>query len=886
MRGSRWLLPLFAAAGFSCWGQTPITLPTSCGAFGSTGSAQTRTFTVNPGQAVSYPLSFTVPGQATSIGQIIWRLTDPSGNFRLSSTTTATTTLSGQATVAVMLSVTVSYLIGGEISCNGSLSVTLTVTKPSIQIVSPLLFTACAPRDVPVVISGSGFQPTVAKVYFGNSPSNYEEVPATPGLQGSDTRLDRLLRTGLTSKYPSSANNQTFFVVSNDPTLQVTSEPFYVTVRQTPRIDSLSPQAVTGTFRTIAVTGANFTADTILILVSSRDNRLYTPPVQGLNANGTGFTIPLDENTYQTQGPFTGRVVNRENGNPFNPNDPTPSYYSESCSPSRQLNSPSPAIGAPTGVTLSVSSATACGPLFNLDVTAAGIVTTLGQPRLQLNGTVSSVSYTNNRFTVPISTSQLGSAAGSLAFSVANQVATNQFSAAATSNLTILAPPTITGIPAVSATGTNQSITLGVSNLAPTTRIVMQRTGQADTVLTEVSRTTDSVTVTVPGTATGTASTNAVRLIAVNADGANSNALVVTAPPAGCPTPTNLMVQPPGTGAISQLIPNSEFAGRTTDLTVRVLGSNFRTGATVQFNQETPLTGTLVNGGELQVTLPVARFSTTGTIQVRVQNTGGEAVTGTLPFTITAPRTPTFTLAATPATTTSPAVQPTLALTQSNFSERPLTAVFTLEFQPDGATGVTTWPANVAPLFPNNSRTVTVTIPTTGGTVTLPNNGQFSLPFAAGVVTARLTALTVQGTQVSVLPATAVTATTTLSPAAPAVETTVAPLFNRPTPTGNYQVDLNTISNTLNLTSILLRFDVAAGTRVDGSTSFTFDRNNSADLFNRIAQFCRDNLTTGGQFRLVFPLTISSGDATSISAVTVQFTNSAGQSSETRIARQ
>ena len=290
--------------------------------------------------------------------------------------------------------------------------------------------------------------------------------------------------------------------------------------------------------------------------------------------------------------------------------------------------------------------------------------------------------------------------------------------------------------------------------------------------------------------------------------------------------------------------------------------------------------------GELQLTLSAARFSSVGPIQIRVQNTDDASPSAVQTFDVTRPRTPAFTLAATPAMTTSPAVQPTLALTQSNFSERPLTAMFTLEFQPDGATGVTTWPANVAPLFPNNSRTVTVTIPTTGGTVTLPNNGQFSLPFAAGVATARLTSLTVQGTQVSVMPATALTATATLSPAAPAVESTVAPLFNRPTPTGNYQVDLNTISNTLNLTSILLRFDVAPGTRVDGSTSFTFDRNNSADLFNRIAQFCRDNLTTGGQFRLVFPLTISSGDATSISAVTVQFTNSAGQSSETRIARQ
>jgi len=871
--------------------------------------------TVAAGQQEFRDLTLQIPAPFTSQGRTIlnpqgsamWSVAQsgqtpsPVGQLSIapansapSSTTRLTMRFPTVGTVDVI--VTLNYVLAarpnfdeGSVSCNSRQGIRVTIrnNKPTITEVSPAQFTACTPNDIRVTVSGTGFLSTVAKLYFGNRADNYAEV--LPVVESSETRLVRTLRSSVLQAYPGAVNSPNFFVVSNDPSGQVaadlTSDPFYnFTVRPTPRLTGFNPQSVAGGNRTILATGENFTSDTRLILVSTRDGRIERP--QALNISGNGFSFFLDEQRLANGGPFTARVVNEEPTNIINPLNVPASYYPDSCSPPQTLNSVIQAIGGPTSVTLSVNSATACGPPFSLNVTAAGVVTTAGQPRLQLNGVASNVSYTSNQFTVPITTSQLGSTAGSLAFSVANLLAPNQFSAAATSNLTIVAPPTITSVPAVSSNGTNQSIAVGVSNLVPTTRILLQRTGQADTVLMETGRTANTVTVTVPGGATGMASPNALRLTAVNADGANPNGSTATATAAGCPAAVNLAVQAQAGAAISQLMPTTELVGRTTDLTVRVLGNNFRTGATVQFNQETPIAGTLVNGGELQVTLPVARFSTTGTIQVRVQNTGGEAVTGTLPFTITAPRTPTFALAATPTTTTSPAVQPTLALTQSNFSERPLTAVFTLEFQPDGATGVSTWPANVAPLFPNNSRTVTVTIPTTGGTVTLPNNGQFSLPFAAGVATARLTSLTVQGTQVSVLPATAVTATTTLSPAAPAVETTVAPLFNRPTPTGNYQVDLNTISNTLSLTSILLRFEVVAGTRVDGNTSFTFDRNNSADLINRIAEFCRTNLATGGQFRLVFPLTISSGDATSITAVNVQFTNSAGQSSETRIARQ
>ena len=116
---------------------------------------------------------------------------------------------------------------------------------------------------------------------------------------------------------------------------------------------------------------------------------------------------------------------------------------------------------------------------------------------------------------------------------------------------------------------------------------------------------------------------------------------------------------------------------------------------------------------------------------------------------------------------------------------------------------------------------------------------------------------------------------------------TLLPSSNFILPSGStdYVIDFNAVSTPLNLVSINLRFNVVPGTNVDGATSFTFDRGNNAALFDRLSAFFRQNLATGGQFRLQIPLAVSSGETSAIQSVTIRLGNSVGESTETTIPR-
>ena len=887
----QWIV-LGGVAAMSCWGQSSIVVPISCGSLTSGGSTAPQV-NLRAGQSVTYGVTFNNPSQYANLTPFGFRGSASSaGAAALSASSFQpengrfsnwSLTYGSGGTATVTVSVAYSVLVGSEITvgCSGSLPIPVTViSRPSISTVNPNVFTVCGP-DVSVTVVGTGFSPG-ARVFFGYAGLSTVELTAQP-LNTSFTALSARLTRDALSRFPSQAGLAPAFIVTNpndtDPSLPYTD----VQVRPTPRLDSLTAaSAASGAFRTLTATGTNFTQDTVLVLLD-RNNGVRQVVIQNLTTRS--FTTSLGEDTYRTLGPFTARVLNNESGNPVNLSNPTPSYYLDTCSP--PLTLPGLQIGAPTSVTLAPARATACGPSFALTVTAADVITTFGAPRLQIGNTTTADAYTNARFSPSIPSAQLGTGLGSLTVGVANQIAANQFSANATATLAIAAPPLIgTPQPAqLLANGTAQAVTLPVQNLTPQTRIVLRRTNQPDLQLaTTPAAGGTSVTVTIPAAATGAGSTG-VQLLALNADDANPNGAVPSLG-AGCPQLVALALGAPPSASLSQLVPNSEIVGRGSDLTVRVIGGNFRQGVRLIVNQEAPVTAQLTSANEVQLTLAAARFNALGNIQVRVQNLDDAAASAAQTFTVVAPRAPTVTLTATPAAPASPAEQPRLTLAQSAFSERALNAVFTLEFQPDASTGLTTWPANLAPLFPGNSRTVSVAIPTTGSTIALPNNGQFSLPFAAGVVTARLTALTVQGTTVSVLPSPAPSVAVPVRAVAPAVDTGAPPLFSRPAGATDYSIDFNLTSTPLNLTSITLRFSLAAGTTVEGATSFTFDNTNARELFTRISDFFRANLSTGGQCRLRVPLTITSGEATAIQSVTVQMANSVGPSTEVTINRQ
>ena len=895
----RWLLgALFTSL---CAGQSPpVTVATSCGS--STGSGFSTpnnaiSITIRAGVRESLPVTFTnspqYPASQNTPARIQWAASAGSGSppvfelgvapFDQRDSVLALNFASGGAS-NVTLSVRY-VLFGGEVSCSGSVVMVVTIAaQPAISSVNPSSFTLCGP-DFVATVTGNGFDSRSLRVAYGYRGSTTD----VQVLNATSTLVEIRLTRDLILRYPPTTSQGPVLIVYGGAAAgatPVSSAPYTAfTVRQTPWIETIVAAATpAGAFRVLTITGVNFVAETQLILTNGRGD-IRLPVIQ--NRTSASFQAFLGEDTYQTAGPFLARVVNSESGNPLSAANVAGSYYLDSCSPPRPLAG-GVVVGAPSSLTLTPSSATACGPGFSLGVTGANIVTTIGPPRLQVAGvTVVGSSFANGRFTTAIAASQAGPLAGSLTIAVANQTAPNQYSSNAEAALVIKAAPLLSNPePAqLAPNGLAQTVVLATRNFTDQTRLALRRVGLGDFPVEILTRTANSVNVRIPGQATASA-TPATQLYAVNADEANpSGELPATG--AGCPQPVVLpIVAFPG-AAISRLEPAREFAGRLEPLTVSIEGTNFRAGARIFVGQDPAVAGELRSAQEMRVTLPASRFNNLGAVSIRVQNPDDVAPSLVSNFEVVAPRTPALVLSASPASPASPTEQPRLTLTQSNNSERPLNATITLSFEPDASTGVAAWPDTLPPFFaaPANSRTLSLTLPMQGNSVELPNLGLFRLPFVAGIVTARLTALTVPGTTVSVMPASAITATVNVRASAPVVETTVAPSFSQPANSTGYVIDFNAVSTPLNLNSIQLRFSVVPGASVDGDSSFTFDRANNAPLFDRMGAFFRQNLATGGQFRLQIPISVSSGEATSIQSVTIRLGNSAGESTETTIPR-
>jgi hypothetical protein len=883
--------------GFSfaalCAAQSVVTLETSCPTVGQFTSFPTVTNQpisgrLNVGQRGLQSFNFRPPQgyTAQTSPQPTWSLTNvsalPNASERtLLSTTGPSTTLAvnyqaaGRASLRISVTYYAYYGTPGEVpyTCNGSIEVIIDVVASPVSVnqIAPRLFTLCGP-DVDVVISGTGFANNV-QVEYGNASRttslNLREL--------SSTRLVATLPRSVVSSYYTTSTSQALqprFVISNgnvggtNPFTEYTD----FQVRPTPIISGITPAPADGAV-ILTVTGSNFAADTALYLESPGGVRKERATVQG-TINATSFRASLPEATYAALGAYTARVVNLE-GNPSG------SYYEPQCSSPFQA----PNLSAPSNLILRPSTATACAVGFNMTVTGTNILNSPFAPRFLVGGnTVTTPSPVSGVYTIPITSAQLVTTASNLTVAVANQTAANQFTANATASLVLSPAPSLANPnPAQIAPNTATSISLTVQNRTPQTRIVLRRTNQPDLTLSMSPATGSAVTVNVPASAAGS-----IELVALNADEANPNGGL---PSTGAGCPTRLAVPVQAGALISQLMPPQEFVGRTNNLTLSIRGSNFRQGARVFVGSDPAVTGTFINAGEVQVVLQPNRFTTTGSIPIRVQNTDDPAPSAVTNLAVVAPRVPTINVSATPTSPASPTEQPRLTITQSNNSERPLIGVITLSFQPDAATGVTSWPATGAPSFPTGAtaRTMTVTIPTTGTTVPLPGNntlGAFRLPVVAGIVTARLTSLTVEGTQVSLPPPAGAVATVTVRAVAPEVVSSVPPLFSRPGGSADFIIDFDAISTLLNLTAINLRFNTAAGTNVEGPTTFALDRSNNAALFDRLNAFFRENLATGGQFRLQIPLSITSGDANAIQSVVVRLSNSAGDSAERTINRQ
>ena len=160
------------------------------------------------------------------------------------------------------------------------------------------------------------------------------------------------------------------------------------------------------------------------------------------------------------------------------------------------------------------------------------------------------------------------------------------------------------------------TLTINGSNFVSGSTVQWNGTARATTFVsaTQLRATIAAADIAAPGTA---------QVSVLNPGGAASGTLpfTVTAAP------------PPTAPALGSLAPSSATAGGPA-FTLTANGSNFVSGATVQWNG-TARTTTFVSGTQLRATIAAADIAAPGTAQVSVLNPGG-AASGALPFTVTA----------------------------------------------------------------------------------------------------------------------------------------------------------------------------------------------------------------------------------------------------------
>jgi hypothetical protein len=132
-----------------------------------------------------------------------------------------------------------------------------------------------------------------------------------------------------------------------------------------------------------------------------------------------------------------------------------------------------------------------------------------------------------------------------------------------------------------------------------------------------------------------------------------------------------------------------------------------------------------------------------------------------------------------------------------------------------------------------------------------------------------MSALTVAGTTLNLLPSPAPEVRVVIPRTAPVIESAriVASA-------GGFDVEILGFSPVRNLTNAIVQVNPVAGTRTEGDLRFT------VDVTSRFNDWFRDaaNLRFGGSFRLRIPFTLTNGDASTIDSVSVTLTNTIGTS--------
>jgi hypothetical protein len=209
----------------------------------------------------------------------------------------------------------------------------------------------------------------------------------------------------------------------------------------------------------------------------------------------------------------------------------------------------------------------------------------------------------------------------------------------------------------------------------------------------------------------------------------------------------------------------------------------------------------------------------------------------------------------------------TLNMQLSPAAPTTLNGTLRLSFLPDPSLNLPSGYRDPALLFANGTTTLSFTVPAGTSSVSLPNNGRFQTGTVAGIVSVTLVEMR-EGSRVIPL-----TGQTTLSLLVGPFPSIVVPGSLRLTGNGtqSFFVEFSGYSTVRNLQSATIRFIPAAGSQLNGETTFTVPLNQQAASYFSSST----GLNNGSRFSLRIPFSLS-GEFGAIGGVAVTLSNSMG----------
>ncbi|BDC49326.1 hypothetical protein F183_A16420 [Bryobacterales bacterium F-183] len=742
--------------------------------------------------------------------------------------------------------ITVNDFLNGPFSSETACQIRINLAPITVLDYAPKSATACSP-SFPITVNGTNFQRPQGNVgtliLFDNN------ILAGGTLNSGATSVTANVPATLLERYRAHATVSVSTRAAGITNIDASLPDF--TFRRTP---SFAPNFTT---TTLVATGAatastplnvdvlDLDATTQLRITVGSTTRLITRS----SAVGGRLVFQIPNELIALGGTARISLVNVDEANT------TGAEYTSTCAPnSFRTISLGPPV--PTITSLTPRTATACAPGFQLRVAGSNLSTVTG---VEWDGTSTGSINTSQAGTVAtaISAALLGSTGRTVQVRLRSSDTASPLSAPEA--FTVRNAPSITSLSSDALPLSSTPVTLTATGANFVTGITQIRWGQ--TLLSAEVQSPTQLTFTLPGELLGTAGT--VLVYPVNADEANPNAGIGLTGTTGCPLPASVRVANPS-AILTSLAPSSEVAARPASLQVLVTGSGFEQSAVALVNGVEHPDAQYLSPTQFRVVLTAGQLASPGTLNIAIRNPNAGASTP-LPFQVLPVTIGTITLSSNPSAPTS--VQDlTLSINQSTAPARTLRATLALSFEPNADNLSIALPAAALPVFAAGGQTFSFDVTGNGA---LPAGALVRPGTVAGTVVVRMTALTVAGSTLNVLPSPVPEVRIVIPRSAPVISSARIAQSS-----GGFDLIILGYSPTRNLTQATVTVNTTSGTRVEGDTRFT------VDLTSRFNDWYRDaaSLPFGSEFQLRIPFTLANGDFAVIDSLTVTLTNTSGTS--------